>query len=222
LTRPSPEELADTTRYHLFLEIKHTELAQEVSKLVRQPSLLTRGFAIVNVLLLIALGLVWIRSQRSLISAGPNLCLGMGLGWIILIPIHERVHYWTHRWLGARDCVIVYDWRRLTAYCAANRFVAGVREFLVIALSPFAAINTSLIVLIAAFGGFRPILWGMLLFHSVACVGDFALAGLAWRHRRRGLMTYDDLAAGVTYFFEENPAQPSASQGFQSAGASST
>jgi hypothetical protein len=203
--RPTPEDLADTSRYVLLDEVAHENLVPAVQAHLKRSSPIKAAYILMNVVVLGAIAFLWVKTGTPFFTELPTLCLGMCLGYLLLLPVHEGIHALTYRWLGAKGTRIVYTLRNLTAYCVADRFVVDGREFAWVCLMPFLVLNTILLVVIAAVGGFQPLLWGMLLLHVGACSGDFAFVNLAWAHRNDGLLTYDDVSGKRTLFYTSRP-----------------
>lgn len=109
--------------------------------------------------------------------------------------------------MGARDIRWDYSARMLAVWVIAHRFVAGTRAFLIVALAPFVVLNSSLIAAAVAFPQFAVLSLFVLLWHLHGTAGDWALLNFVWLHRARGFWTYDDAAAGKSYFFSEAPGE---------------
>ena len=203
--RPTPENLADSSQFVLIGEIAHEDIIPSIQAYLRLPSPVRTAYWLVNALILGSICTLWYATKTPLIQSLPNLCSGMALGYILILPVHEWVHALTYRWLGAGEVKVVYRWRNMTAYCVADRFVVSMREFVGICLAPFVLVNAALVVAIAVVGGFWPVLWGMLLLHVGACSGDIAFVNLAWIHRGEQVSTYDDVAKARSFFFARRP-----------------
>lgn len=209
--RPTPEELSDAGRYEKLLEFTHDDLVPVVQANLKRPGPVKAVYLVANAAVVAAIAFLWVRSGRPFFDTVPTLCLGMCLGYVLLLPVHEALHALAYRRFGAAGTRVVYTPRNLSAYCVADRFVAGGGEFVWVCLAPFLVLNSALLAMIALAGGFRPLLWGMLLLHVGACSGDFAFVSLAWAHRRDGLWTYDDVAGRRTFFYRTRspaPAEP--------------
>jgi hypothetical protein len=199
--RPTPADLSDSTRYDLLDEIAHENLVPKVQAYLKRPGPVKLAYIAANLVIVAIIGFLSASTNTPLVSALDRLCLGMFLGYVLLLPVHEWVHALAYRRFGAEKTRVVYTWRTLSAYCVADHFVATAREFALVCLMPFLVLNTILIATIAIVGGFSPILWGMLLLHVGACSGDFAFVNYLWHHRGRGLLTYDDTSQGRSYFY---------------------
>lgn len=209
--RLTPEDMNDPSRFALIEVITHDQLIPAVQAHLARRGPVRTSYVLINLVVLASIAALWIGTGASLLDGFPNLCLGMCLGYVLLLPLHEGVHALTYRWLGARGTRVVYRPRNLTAYCVADRFVVTGGEFAWICLTPFLVLNAILLVVIIAAGGFQPILWGMLLLHVGACSGDFAFVNLVWAHRADGLLTFDDVAGRRTFFYAQRPRSASAS-----------
>ncbi len=199
--RPIADEMSDPSRFRILDEIDHDNLVPAIQRHFRPTTPVKVAYLLANAAVGAVLVFRWVKAGPSFLEGFPNLCLGMVLGYLILLPIHELVHSLAYRMLGATTTKVVYHWKTLNAYCVADRFVVNGREFLIVCLAPFVVLNAILIAAIGLVGGFPVFLWGMLLLHVGACSGDFALASFAWMHRRDGLQTYDDVTAKRSYFY---------------------
>lgn len=120
---------------------------------------------------------------------------------LLLLPLHEALHALAYWVCGARD--IRFGWvpRQFMVYAAAHHFVANSRQFVFVAILPFAVITAGLLVAKSMWPAYTLLWYGVLMLHTVGCMGDAALLGYYYDHRQRGLLTYDDLAEKKSYFF---------------------
>ena len=84
----------------------------------------------------------------------------------------------------------------------ANKFVANRKEFFIVALTPFAVISATLIVLLFFSGQ----LWtftilGVLLTHTAFSSGDFGILSYFDYHNNIEIVTYDDIENSTSYFY---------------------
>src|SRR4051794_25343453 len=114
--RLTPEALSDTSRYELLQEIAHEDLVPTVQALLKRPGPVKTAYIAVNSLVLASIGFLWVRTRTPPFPALPDFCLGMCLGYLFLLPVHEGVHALPSRWLGAKGTRVVYTPRNLTAY----------------------------------------------------------------------------------------------------------
>jgi hypothetical protein len=80
--------------------------------------------------------------------------------------------------------------------------VANKKEFQVIALAPFVLITSMLtLLLFLVKGNWILTIAGVLVAHTAMCSGDFGLLSYFEFQKEKAVVTYDDVHAGVSYFF---------------------
>lgn len=185
----------------ILWKVGHANLAAEMRPLLRPNASLTLFYWLANLALLALIAAAILSARGDRFVAFSTACLGMFAAWLLLVPVHEVIHALAYRLTGARNVKIRYEWRRMTALCVADGEVVGATAFISVCLAPFVVLNATLAAL-AAFSSGTPrlMLLGALLLHTGACSGDFALARFTLAHRDRGVVTWDDAAAGVTWF----------------------
>jgi hypothetical protein len=205
-----PPSIDDLTppRYELLAELTHADLAEFVlHHFFRRRSWLTYAHHAMSLATLAAIVFIGLDQGRSFLR-----CLGdFGIAFIalflVILPLHELLHAAAYRLVGALDIRWDYSTRMLAVWVIAHRFVAETRAFLIVALAPFVVLNAALIAGAFALPGIAVLLSFVLLWHLHGSIGDWALVNFVWLHRARGFWTYDDAAAGKSYFFgraEEN------------------
>ena len=201
MERPHLDDLGNTTCFTLVEELDHDNLVPAVNRYLARASPVKYAYFAAKLLALVLAVYLVVRSGQPFVDGFSQFGMGFLVGFLILLPIHEHLHALAYRRFGATNVSVVYRWRSLNAYCAADRFVADARQFAWVCLLPFLVLTTALLLAVALFAPPRPFLAGALLLHTGACSGDFALLNLVWAHRATGLFTYDDMAAKRTYFF---------------------
>ena len=204
---PTIDELQDANRFELIAIIPHepVAMAAAIRKHLWNWSVPLIVYLIANGLALLWVVWVWYQSGKNLIAGFPIFSLGIVSGYLLILPVHESLHAAAYRWIALADSVhIRYDFRYLTAACLADRVVVSQRPFAWVCLAPSLVINPVLlgIGVILPAGTWQLLVVSALLLHIAAASGDIALVNLLWRERASGgLITYDDLSAGETYFF---------------------
>lgn len=129
--------------------------------------------------------------------------LGALLVFTVLIIIHEGIHGLAYKIAGAPKISFGVNWRKLYFYAAADQFVVSRKSFLFIALAPFIVISSvSLAGLFFAGVSLKWVLLSVLLVHTGACAGDFAMLAFYEKHRHVGkLLTFDDVERKISYFY---------------------
>lgn len=202
--KPSIEELEDGSAYEKVLTLPYDDLAPFVISGLRTltlPMMLVWTVAIFAAALTL---LLWPRSSGT--PEHPGIFLGLAAGLLLiplmLVPLHELLHLVPFRLAGARDIRVGADLRQGIVYVTAHRFVAGLKLFAIVALTPFLVITASMVAVIF----FVPPWWQWvltlaLLAHTTMCAGDGALLGHLGQYRGRRIYTWDDADKKEAYFY---------------------
>jgi hypothetical protein len=206
MLRLRPEDLQNNGKFLLLDELHHINVVPFVAEYFRlshPPRHVYRLCCLFATLLLMFL------LFRETVTFWSKLWQTLGGFWatlLFLLPLHETIHALAYRFFGADDVRVIYCWRRFTAYAVADNFVLRDREFFWVSILPFLSITLLLVGLMGLCPAFRILFAGMLLLHTAACNGDFALLNYRWMHRHAEMLTYDDLALQRSYFYLSLPA----------------
>ena len=128
-------------------------------------------------------------------------CYGLAIAFA-LVPLHEFIHVLAYKSQGAKNTSYDANIRKFYFMALADKFVANKKEFQVVALAPFVFISSILIVLLFIVNeNWTLTIAGVLLAHTAMCSGDFGLLSYFEFHKDKEVVTYDDINAGVSYFF---------------------
>lgn len=123
----------------------------------------------------------------------------------LLVPLHEYLHGLAYRYVGAGQVSYGADIKKFVFFAMADRFVANAREFFIVALTPFVVISLLAIALYFVLpSDWSVTMLGLLFVHSMFCGGDFGLLSYFEEHREKQMVTYDDVANQVSYFYVRN------------------
>jgi len=128
-----------------------------------------------------------------------------GFGFALLVlPLHELLHGIAYKMVGAPKVSYGGDIKKFVFFAVADNFVVSYREFRFVALAPFVVITSIAIGMCFVL----PISWaytmlGVILVHSMFCGGDFGLLSFFREHRQQEVITYDDVANKVSYFYSK-------------------
>ena len=86
-------------------------------------------------------------------------------------------------------------------YVIADKFVARWQPLTYVALAPFVIINAALIAVACSTPRWSILCATLLVLHSAASAGDWAMLNFFWHHRHEEVVTFDDAAAQKTYFY---------------------
>lgn len=124
------------------------------------------------------------------------------IAFVFVVPIHEAIHGAVYKLFGAPNVRFSVSLRRFYAYAIADNFVVNRRSFALVAAAPFLIINGILIfaaLVLAETYSFFALCF--LLVHTGGTSGDWAMLNYLWLNRRQEVYTYDDEAAGTSYFY---------------------
>jgi hypothetical protein len=190
--------------YRSFAELEHSQMVRFTQENIRPGSPVSNGYWLLNAAIAGFIGLQLVRQDAAPL---PEVLARLGLGFFVffgvLLPLHEFIHGLAYKLVGAKAVSYHANWRQLTFYAAADGFVASTREFCAVALAPFAFINAGLLLGYAL--AEPPVTWvclGALWLHTAGCAGDFALVNFLYKHRRKALVTYDDVETARSFFYE--------------------
>lgn len=201
----SVEDLDDITRFRLFLSISYNDLAEFVINQLKKRSLTTMIFWFLC-LLSFTLSVVIRLSLARHFAWGAILkhsLIGFILLPVLCIPVHEGLHILPFALSGARNIRVGMDLKQYLFFVTAHRYVAGKRQFIIVALMPFILITAASVIAIITL----PPLWkwsvaAFLFAHTTMCSGDFALICL-FNIKGKEIYTWDDADKRVAYFYEE-------------------
>lgn len=152
-------------------------------------------------------GTLWQEAQsvgQFFLELGASL-VWILIGYALMIPLHEFIHWLVYRSEGAADIRFGVIWRVFAFYAAAHNFMADYKVFKRIALAPFRLLLGLFIVLLL----FPMPLWGklavavLLLLHLLSCSGDLMMLSYMRRYKNRRVFTVDDIDNRYTYFLEK-------------------
>lgn len=132
-----------------------------------------------------------------------QLAIGSILTLPALVVLHEAIHGLAYKLAGAPKVSYGANWRMLYFFAVAGDYVVSRRKFFFIGLAPFVTVTSvTIVALFFTSSQLNWVLWGVLLMHTGACAGDFALLGFYEKHRRYAeLFTFDDVVNKTSYFY---------------------
>jgi hypothetical protein len=200
------EDFDDQTRFRQILEIPFSDLVKFILDYIRKESAVTIFFWSLCLLFLgIAVTVrINIAGSFPLLNIILHTILGLIVFPLLIIPIHESMHILPYYLSGAKKIRTGMDLQQFIFYVTAHRYVAGPRQFCIVALLPFLIISITMLFLIL----YLPGLWKwssslFLLAHSTMCAGDMAMLNFYWLNKNRKIYTWDDADRKIAYFYEK-------------------
>lgn len=199
----TPSEL-EANQYQVQDRLVHTELIPFVREYMKKRTPSAIAYVLLNVVFF-ALSIYCIVADIGLtIDTGAKIsrwALGLGAAFL-MVPLHEFLHVMAYKSVGAVQTSYDANLKRFYFMAIADRFVANRKEFRVVALTPFVVISLLTTMAMVILHGTSWVLvgCGLLAAHASMCSGDFALLSYFDFHNDKDVVTYDDKAAGVSYF----------------------
>ncbi len=207
-----PENL-EKEGYVLLSSLHHDELIPFLKQALDTKSVVLRVYHIFLLALLVSLVVVlFVRDEMANMAWAIKLMyifIGI-LASLLVIPIHELLHAWAYKYLGARSTSFDVNWKKLYFMAMADQFVVNYREFRIVALTPLLVISALCLILLALpTGVWKLSILVFFLLHSTFSSGDMILLNYFEVHKEKGLVTYDDKQARMSYFYEIGRADES-------------
>ncbi|MDQ3051722.1 MAG: DUF3267 domain-containing protein [Bacteroidota bacterium] len=187
--------------------LNHQELIPFVKSYLFRRNMVTLAFLFLTLLFF----LIWL-SVCIFYLASNKLQLTAVFSWsafaipasVLLAPIHELLHGWAYRIEGARKVSYKANWKKLYFMAVADQFITNRKAFHFIALTPFLIISLMML-LLSCFvpPGFKVLFLALLWLHASMCSGDFGLMSYFAENKEREVITYDDEASGISYFYSK-------------------
>jgi hypothetical protein len=201
-----PEDL-EPKEYLLLDKLDHNELTAFIMTYLRKGTVYTVLFFLLNMIFVIAVMLAALLLIKKYHYSFNQVFLhGFGglLLTFLLVPLHELIHAAAYKLMGARHASFDANLRKFYFYAIADQFVASRKEFTIVALAPFVVITLLLLALLP----FITPLWMLTILsivftHTSFCSGDFGLLSYVAFHKDKTIVTYDDKAKKMSYFYEK-------------------
>jgi hypothetical protein len=191
--------------YMLLDKLEHMELVPFVRTYINKRTLFSNLYMLSNLLIFGSVGYFLVSHFKigtfTLSEGLVNLSYGLAIAFLLL-PIHEYIHVLAYKSQGAKHTSYDANLKKFYFLAVADQFVANRKEFQIVALAPFVVITSAGLLLLF----FTPPLWSMtvlgtLLTHTAFCSGDFGLLSYFEFHKDKEVVTYDDKASRVSYFY---------------------
>lgn len=208
MMQTTPEQL-EKQGYTLQHKLAHEDMMPFINQYIKKPTLYGWGYyaicALMFFLVVFLFSQYYFNHQITLTTAFNTFFTSM-LWAFLLIPLHEFIHVMAYKSQGAVNTSYDVVWKKLIFLAVADRFVASKKEFTVVALAPFITITLLLLLPLPFLSPY----WKMVLlcingWHVTFCIGDFALLSYFACNGNNEVVTYDDKANRVSYFYVRTP-----------------
>lgn len=201
-------ELQDESKFQLVDKFHIDELKEFVIANMKTKTKYTLFYNAFSIFITI-LGVAYFTYIIQEDGAETNILLayfggGIAIAFSLIIVFHEWIHGMTYKMVGASKVIYGGDIKKFVFYAAAPMFVLGKDKFFKVAMAPFAII-TLLSILIFVLGSIeiKCFAIGLLIAHTMACGGDFALMSFFEKNKEKEILTYDDMENKTIYFYEK-------------------
>lgn len=199
-----PEDL-EANDYVLMEKLEHMELIPFVRLYMSKWTRFGIIYTICNLLVFAATGYFLIHFYKIGVYTMEDGLIHLFYGFAIaflLLPVHEFIHVLAYKSQGALHTSYDANLKKFYFLAVADKFVASKKEFRIVALAPIVVISTVMLILLFFTGP----LWtmailGTLLVHTAFCSGDFGMLSYFDFHKDKVIVTYDDKAGKVSYFY---------------------
>jgi hypothetical protein len=116
-----------------------------------------------------------------------------------LLVIHECIHAIAYKRYGAAKVGFGASLKSMMVYAYAQNHVTTMKQLKWIAIAPFLVLTSLMIVLLFIIPQYSILLVTLLLIHSFACLGDFALVKYAIQNPTH--VTWDDIEGKKEMYF---------------------
>lgn len=194
--------LKNESKYTLLINLNHSDIPSFAQKYyLKEISVIKILHYIFSAILFLLLIFSGFKGGNSFLES-LNKFSNAVLIFFVLIPFHEYLHGIAYKFFGAKDVRFRFSIKKLYAYAVAHNFIAGNKEFIVVAVTPFVVLNSLLTILMIIFPQHSFLFISILLVHTAGTSGDFAFLNYYWINRSKKILTYDD-ENKVSYFYEE-------------------
>ncbi|PZR41789.1 MAG: DUF3267 domain-containing protein [Azospira oryzae] len=200
----NPSDLAQHG-YVALDSLGHKELVPFIRTYMKKRTLFSMLYYLANVIAFGLTGYLFVQGVHSpaydIGARFSYFSYGLAIAFA-LVPLHEYIHVLAYRSQGAKNTSYDANIRKFYFMALADKFVASKKEFQVVALAPFVFISSALMVLLFLVNDHWTLtIAGVFVAHTAMCSGDFGLLSYFEFHKEKEVVTYDDVKAGVSYFF---------------------
>jgi hypothetical protein len=198
--------------FTLLDRLDHRELIPFVQRYLKKRNTVTVLYILLNAALFLALLVRMVLLLKSGQAGKSEVLLHLSWGMALafaLIPLHEYIHVLAYRSQGARETSYDVHWRKFYFLAVAHGFVAGQRQFRIVALAPVAVITLAGLLAMPLTGAsWQLTMLSMLLIHAAFSAGDFGLLSYFHEHRHLEVVTFDDRDQKLSYFLGRSRTAP--------------
>ena len=205
--RANIQQLTTGNAYTLHHTLAYDDVANFVFSEIKKRNVATSIFFSINFIFLVFLiyqaYLLMFTGHTGWVLFGLSLVLGFLVLPGLLIPVHELIHAFAYRILGAKKIKFGASLSQFIFYVTADKFVIGYYELIFIAMLPFFMLSGFLLYLFFIFDAWISFSFLCALFaHGTMCIGDFAMLSFFMENEPSDLLTFDNVDEKKAYFYK--------------------
>jgi len=191
--------------YKKILELEFGEMIPFVLAQIKRKSMISLFYAGINLGLLICFLYALISGVTTGVTIWSRI-FGQSIGGIIagsflIVPLHELIHGFAYKLLGARKIYFGADMQQFIFYVTVDRYPVSRRQLYFLAMLPFALINLAAVLILLLWAPQHSLfIFLLLLSHNIMCIGDFAVVNYVY-HVPGNVYSYDVVSEKKSYFF---------------------
>ncbi len=199
-----PDELTEKG-YVLLDKLRHKDLVPFIRTYMKKRTKYSVFYYTSNFIVFGLIGYFFVQGYNlpnfSFSDRFTHFSYGLAIAFALL-PLHEYIHVLAYKSQGATNTSYDANLKKFYFMALADKFVANKKEFVIVALSPFIIITTTLIILLfVANTNWTLTISSVLLAHTAMCSGDFGLLSFFEFHKDKKPVTYDDVENKISYFY---------------------
>ena len=200
-----PDEITSSKLYRHILTLSYNEIIPFVFHYLKK-----RTFPLVLYLFLLAISFTWfiikcfvVSTSHTFLQLGLHIVIGFVIIPVLIVIPHEILHIIPYFISGARRIKVGAEWKNFYFYVTADKFPVSRPVFIVIVLTPLIIVTSSFCLLTFSSSELWQLTFIASLFvHLTMSAGDIALLNFYYIHRRKKIITWDDVASKEAYFYE--------------------
>jgi len=116
------------------------------------------------------------------------------IGIIIMMFLHEGIHWLAYKIVGAKEIKIHIDFKNRNLYTTADKFIMDKKSFYFVELSPLIIIFSIIYLGIKLFPDYSVTFSLLMIWHFFSCNKDIKIVNYFYSYKGQKIFKYDDLS----------------------------
>ncbi len=202
-------ELKNTAKYELLYTIEHENIKEFLKENIPSNNLVLKISSILSIVSIFVLfAIISFISTRIIyydarIDKLIDIFWGVLFSFSALIIIHELIHAFAYKIVGAKNVYFGAILRKFVFFAASDKDVINARQFRFVAMAPLVFVSCILIIISFIFPVYVEVYIIMFCLHNLFCSGDIIFLSILHKHRRDNLHTFDIKELKTSYIYRE-------------------